>query len=153
MKKFLKIFFISLFSLITVVAAAISVVLWLVFTPERFTPIVRKQADKFLTCKSEFGEVELTFFSTFPNFGLKVKQFALINPVTDAPSDTLVKVEEFVGVVDVSAWLQKKEVLLVGLEMTNGSINVFSDSLGKTNYNIAVTDTTSAPGPDSERHP
>ena len=110
MKKFLKILFFTFISLIGVLIITVSVVLWLVFTPERLTPIVRKQAEKLITCKTEIGEVELTFFSTFPDFGVKVSQFALINPVADAPSDTLVDVDEFVGVVDVKAWLKRKEL-------------------------------------------
>ncbi|HUX59373.1 MAG TPA: AsmA-like C-terminal region-containing protein [Bacteroidales bacterium] len=150
MKKFRKIFFITVLSLFAVLIVTISVVLWLVFTPERFTPIVRKQAEKFITCQTEIGEVELTFFSTFPNFGFKVKQFALINPVADAPCDTLVNVKELVGVVDAAAWLKKKELILVGLELTGGSVYVFSDSLGNTNYDIVATDTTSPPETDSE---
>ena len=150
MKKFRKIFFITFLSLFSVLIVTISLVWWLVFTPERFTPIVRKQAEKVITCQSEIGEVELTFFSTYPNFGLKVKQFALINPVTDAPCDTLVKVEELVGVVDAVAWFKKKELIFVGLELTGASIYVFSDSLGNTNYDIVATDTTSPPGTDSE---
>ena len=81
MKKFIKIFFISLLSLLGVLIVAVSILIWIVFTPERITPIVRKQAAKYITCKSEIGSVELTFFSTFPNFGLKVRDFALINPV------------------------------------------------------------------------
>jgi hypothetical protein len=150
MKKFGKILLITFISVIAVLIVAISIVLWLVFTPERLTPIVRKQADKFLTCQSEIGEVELTFFSTFPEFGLKLKQFALINPVPDAPSDTLFKVEELVGVVDAVAWVKRKELILVGLELTGGSINVFSDSLGNTNYDIVTNDTISSPETNSE---
>jgi hypothetical protein len=150
MKKFGKILLITFLSFIAVLIVIISILLWLVFTPERLTPIVRKQADKFITCKSEIGEVELTFFSTFPEFGLKLKQFALINPVPDAPSDTLFKVEELVGVVDAVAWVKRKELILVGLELTSGSINVFSDSLGNTNYDIVTNDTISSPETDSE---
>ena len=150
MTKFRKIFFITFLSLLAVLIVTISLVMWLVFTPERLTPIVCKQAEKVITCQSEIGEVELTFFSTYPNFGIKVKQFALINPVTDAPCDTLVKVEELIAVVDAVAWLKKKELILVGLELTGGSINVFSDSLGNTNYDIVATDTTSPPKTDSE---
>ncbi|MEA1897166.1 MAG: AsmA-like C-terminal region-containing protein, partial [Bacteroidota bacterium] len=137
-------------SLFSVLIITIGIVWWLVFTPERFTPIVRKQAEKVITCKSEIGEVELRFFSTYPNFELKVKQFALINPVTDAPCDTLVKVEEIIAIVDAAAWLKKKELILVGLELTGGSIHVFSDSIGNTNYDIVATETTSPPGTDSE---
>jgi hypothetical protein len=150
MKKFIKIFFISLFSLLGVLIIAISIVIWIVFTPAKITPIVRKQASKYITCKSEIGSVELTFFSTFPNFGLKVRDFALINPVTDSMSDTLVRVNELVGVVDAKAFWKKKDIILIGLEMNGGSVNVYSDSLGHTNYDITPKDTNPAPAAASK---
>jgi hypothetical protein len=150
MKKFIKIFFISLLSLLGVLIVAISVVIWIVFTPERITPIVRKQAAKYISCKSEIGSVELTFFSTFPNFGLKVRDFALINPVAGSMSDTLVRVNELVAVVDAKTYWKKKDIILVGLEMNGGSVNIYSDSLGKTNYNIMPPDTNPAPAAASE---
>jgi hypothetical protein len=150
MKKFIKIFFISLLSLLGVLIIAISIVIWIVFTPERITPIVRKQAAKYITCKSEIGSVELTFFSTFPNFGLKVRDFALINPVAGSMSDTLVRVSELVGVVDAKAYWKKKDIILIGLELNGGSVNVYSDSLGHTNYNIMPADTNPVPAAASE---
>jgi hypothetical protein len=150
MKKFWKVFFITVLSLLSVLIVTICIVSWLVFTPERLTPIVRKQAEKVITCQSEIGEVDLRFFGTYPNLELKVKQFALINPVADAPSDTLVKVQELICVVDAAAWRKKKELVLVGLQLTGGSINAFADSLGNTNYDIIATDTTAPPETDSE---
>ena len=150
MKKFIKIFFISLLSLLGVLIIAIGIVIWIVFTPERITPIVRRQAAKYITCKSEIGSVELTFFSTFPNFGLKVRNFTLINPVTSSMSDTLVRVNELVGVVDAKAYWKKKDIILIGLELNGGSVNVYSDSLGHTNYNIMPADTNQVPAAASE---
>jgi hypothetical protein len=150
MKKFGKIFLITLVSLLGILIVTISIVLWLVFTPERLTPIIRKQADKYIPCQSEIGEVELTFFSTFPNLGVKIKQFALINPVTYSPCDTLISLDEITGVVDASAWWKNNEIILIGLELTRGSVNVFTDSAGNTNYDIVAVDTTSSPEPASE---
>jgi hypothetical protein len=150
MKKFIKIFFISLLSLLGVLIIAISILIWIVFTPERLTPVVRKQAAKYITCKSEIGSVELTFFSTFPNFGLKVRDFALINPSPVSMSDTLVRVNELIAVVDAKAYWKKKDIILVGLEMDGGSLNVYSDSLGNTNYNILPVDTNTSPAEASE---
>jgi hypothetical protein len=150
MRKFGKIFFITVISVFSILLVSICIVLFLVFNPGRFTPIVRKQVDKFITCKAEIGEVELTFFSTFPKFGLKIKQFALINPRPDSQSDTLVKADELVGVVDAAAWWKKDELILTGLELTRGSVNVFSDSLGNTNYDIFAADSTTSSLADSE---
>ena len=150
MKKFIKVILLTFVSLLSILIVTIGIASWLVFTPKRITPIVSKQLNKVITCQSEIGEIDLTLFSTYPNFGLKIKQFALINPVDDAPSDTLVKVEELLVVVDAAAWRNKKELILVGLELAGGSVNVFSDSLGNTNYDIVATDTTSPPEKDSE---
>jgi len=141
MKKVLKILMLFIVSLLTIVLIVVSIALWLVFTPERLTPIVRKQADKYITCQSELGEIELTFFSTFPNFGLRVSNFSLINPVEGAQSDTLVRVNELTGIVDAKAWWKNNELILIGLEMKDGTINVWADSTGKTNYDIFIADT------------
>ena len=150
MKKFIRIFSISLLSLLGTLIVAISIVIWIVFTPERITPIVRKQAAKYLTCQSEIGSVELTFFSTFPNFGLKVRDFALINPVKGSMSDTLVSVNELVGVIDAKAYWKRKDIILIGLEMKGGSVNVYADSLGNSNYNILPADTVPATNSEAD---
>jgi hypothetical protein len=150
MRKFIKIFSIVFISLVAILLVTVSIVLYLVFTPERFTPIVRKQVDKLITCRSEIGEVELTFFSTFPDFGVKISHFALINPVAGSQSDTLVKAAELIGIIDAVAWWKKDELILTGLELKGGTFNVFSDSLGNANYNIFSSDTNSAPDSESE---
>ncbi|HUX96569.1 MAG TPA: AsmA-like C-terminal region-containing protein [Bacteroidales bacterium] len=142
MKKILKILLITLLSLITIVIITVSISLWLIFTPEKLTPIVHKQADKLISCQTEIGEIELTLFSTFPNFGIKIKDFSIINPFTGAQSDTLVDLDEITGIVDAKAWWKNNEIILIGLELQGGSVNVFSDSLGKCNYDIFLTDTT-----------
>jgi len=150
MKKFVKIVVIALLSLTAVLVITISTLLYMVFTPERFTPLVSKQADKFITCRSEIGEVELTFFSTFPDFGLKVKKLVLINPVPGCPADTLIRVDELLCIVDAAAWWKRDEIILKGFELTGGSVNVFTDSLGNTNYDIVAADTASTPASETE---
>ena len=95
--------------------------------------------------------MDLTFFSTYPNLGLKVRDFALVNPVAGAASDTLVNVKELIGIVDAAAWRKKKELVLVGLELSGGSINVYADSLGNTNYDIVETDTVASTETDTEK--
>lgn len=153
MKKFIKILSVALISLFAILIVTVSVALYLVFTPERLTPIVRKQADKFFTCQTGIGEVELTFFSTFPDFGVKISQFTLINPGMDPRFDTLVKVNKLVGAVDASAWWKRKELILKGLELSGGSVSLFADSLGNTNYDIFPVDTTITPVKGSESSP
>ena len=81
MKKPLKITLISIGSLLAVLVVAILIAVWFVFTPQRLTPIVRNALQKNIKCQSDLREVELTFFSTFPNFGVKLSDVVLINPL------------------------------------------------------------------------
>ncbi len=142
MKKLYKRIIVLILSLIFLAILVISIAIGFVFTPEKLTPVVRTQAAKYITCPSKIGEVELTFFSTFPKFGLKVNHFALINPTPKAPADTLVRAGQFVGIVDLVAWWKRNELVITELQLENGIINAFTDSLGRTNFDIVRTDTT-----------
>jgi len=123
-----------------IIAGGIAV--WVVFTPEKLTPLARSQASKYLTCETQIGEVELTFFSTFPRFGIKVNRFALINHPQTVPADTLVYAENFVGIVDALSWWTHNELILTELQFYDGAVNARIDSLGKTNFDVMKADTT-----------
>ncbi len=143
MKRFLKIFLFTILSLVTLLIIAVGITLWVIFTPEKLTGILRQQTDKFIVSATEIGEVELTFFSTFPQFGIKVNQFTIINPPSDAPNDTLISVGQLSGTVDVKAWWEKNELILNDIKFSNGSLNVFIDSLGNTNFDVFIMDSSS----------
>ena len=81
MKKALKILGITLGSTIGLVLLVLAVALWVLFTPARLTPIVRDVASHYVQCEHEIGNVELTFFSTFPHFGLAIDSVLLIHAV------------------------------------------------------------------------
>ncbi len=138
MKKYLKLFFISLTSLFLVAVIFIIIAFWLVFTPERLTPVVRKQSEKYIPYRTDIGEVELTLFSTFPQLGLKVNDFAVFSPGTDAPCDTLVFTKELVGVIDARAYWKSGELIINKFILSEGLMNVYTDSLGQTNYGLLV---------------
>ena len=142
MKKFFKILFVSLASLILLLTIVVSVVLWIVFTPERITPIVNNQLPKFITCEAEIGSVRLTFFRTFPHFSLQIDEFTLINPMEGACSDTLLSVKRMEAKVDIRALLRNNELLLGDIHLVNGRICAFIDSSGNTNFDIFPPDTT-----------
>ena len=80
MKRAIKILAWTLFGIILTVVAAVGIVVYVVFTPERLTPIARQAAAQYVACPHEIGEVDLTFFSTFPRFGLRADGLLLINP-------------------------------------------------------------------------
>lgn len=149
MQKVFKRLAIAFAAILLVVVLVAGIAVWLVFTPERLTPVVRSQAAKYITCESQIGEVELTFFSTFPRFGIKVNQLALINRFPGASSDTLLRADEIVGIVDLAAWWKRNELVLTELQMRNGALNAYVDSMECANFDIVKADTVPTPE-DSE---
>jgi len=145
MQKVFKKLAITFVLAILLVVLVSGVAVWLVFTPAKITPVVRTQLAKYITCESQIGEAELTFFSTFPRFGLKVNRFALINHIPEVQSDTLVSADQFVGIVDLAAWWNRKELVFTELQLQTGTINAFVDSIGRTNFDIVKSDTTAVP--------
>ena len=81
----------SLGSVLAILLIAIIIAVWFVFTPQRLTPIVRDILQKNIRCQSQLDEVELTFFSTFPNFNIKINQFTLTNHIQGSKLDTLLQ--------------------------------------------------------------
>ncbi len=142
MKKALKIIGISLGSIITVALIAVCIAVWFVFTPAKLTPIVKNFAPKVLTCQAELDTVDLTFFSTFPHFGLRIHNLDLINPMKGAQSDTLAHVEELVATIDVKEYLSNNNIIINGIYMANSRANVYVNADSLANYDIFVTDTT-----------
>ena len=110
MKKGLKITLISLGSLFLVIAIAISVALFSIFSPSKLAKIVNSQADKFLTCDFHIDKVGLTFFKTFPKIGLDLENVVLKNPQKANVSDTLLYVKDCVTTLNIRELLNNKSV-------------------------------------------
>jgi len=136
MNKALKIFGITLGCIIILLAMIIASVLWVVFTPERLTPIVRNVASDYVTCEHHIGKVELTFFSTFPHFGLAIDSLTIVNPTPGAPSDTVLHVPHAVASVDVMTLLHQKTLSIPTLSVSDIQATIYSTSDGITNYDI-----------------
>jgi len=119
-----------------VISAALGILSWYIFTPEKLTPIVRSQVEKLITCESEIGSVELTLFSTFPKLGLQVNGLTLINPVDGAQSDTLLHMSRFRGFFDLDAFWNQNDLIFSQIILENGIVNVFFDEEGDSNLDI-----------------
>ena len=138
MKKALKIFGITLGSVVGIILLVIGLAIWVVFTPERLTPIVREVASEYVQCEHEIGKVELTFFSTFPRFGLRIDSVAVIHPMEGAPSDTVVHIPHVVLSVDVLAFLNEGMLSIPTLRMPDLQANIYVAADGSANYDILV---------------
>ena len=138
MKKALKIFAVALSSIIGLVLLVIGLAIWVVFTPERLTPIVREVASEYVQCEHTIGKVELTFFSTFPRFGLNIDSVMLINPIEGAPNDTVVAIPQMKVSLDVMDLLEKQTVTINELRLPDVVANIYVDSEGKANYDVVA---------------
>ena len=142
MKRILKITAITLSSIIGILLVAIIIVCNVVFSPKTLTPIVRNNVGRFITCQADLDTAELTFFSTFPNFAINLSNVRVINPITDAQSDTLAHVGHLSASVNVSQFLFKGNLVINQVHLDNTVANIFCDSLGNANYNIVALSST-----------
>ena len=149
MKKALKILGITLGSVIGVVLLVIGLAIWVVFTPERLTPIVREVASEYVQCEHEIGKVELTFFSTFPRFGLRIDSVAVIHPMAGAPSDTVVHIPHAVLSVDVLAFLNEGMLSIPTLRMPDLQANIYVAADGSANYDVLAGEAESDEAEDT----
>ena len=136
MKKTLKIAGITLASLVGVILIAGVIVVRLVLTPERLTPIVKEQAGKFITCQTELERVEITIFETFPKIGLRINNLLLVNPVNGAPSDTLALLNECVIALNIRELINNNSIIVNEFYLKNGVANLYIDSLGNSNFDV-----------------
>ncbi len=135
MKRALKIFAWTLGGIIVTVVAVVCIAIYLVFTPERLTPIARQLADKYVVCDHEIGEVDLTFFSTFPYFGASVKDVVIINPVTGAQSDTVLAVPELVVSLKILDAING-DIYIQKCRLNDAKANIYIASDGLTNFDV-----------------
>ena len=133
MKRALKIIGWTLLSIVLVIVAAVTIACYVIFTPARLTPIARQAAAKFVTCEHEIGEVDLTFFSTFPRFGLRADGLLIINPKAGSQNDTVVEAKHLTVTVDVMEFLNNKNLHLHEAILDDAKVNFYIAQDGTTN--------------------
>jgi hypothetical protein len=136
MKSALKLLAITFASLVVVLMIGVAVVVWWVFTPEKITPVVQRQLNEMLVCETKVDRVELTFFSTFPEFALHLHGLSLVNPVEGAPSDTLVRAASACATVDVKEFFRNNAVVVRELLLSDASVVVYTNAAGESNYAV-----------------
>lgn len=139
MKRALIITAWSLVGLIGVIVIALAIACYIIFTPARLTAIAHQVADDYITCEYKLDEVELTYFSTFPYFGVSVKDACLINPMEGAPSDTLLAVPELLVSVKLLDAIHG-DIFIKRFHLRDATANVYIAADGKTNFDVFALD-------------
>lgn len=146
--KILKYVGISLIGLLLILSISIGVIFQFVLTPEKITPKVVNALNKNLMADLSIDAIELTFFKTFPDFKLELKNGIIRNAKDplfgleeDGPSnDTLIQFDYGVVSVNPIAFIGNSiEVNTFSLE--NPKIYAYVSPQGNANWNILKEDT------------
>lgn len=148
-RRILKWTLLSITGLLVVLALTIGVVINFVFTSEKLTPIVEKMAAEYLNADLRFGKIELTFFSTFPNFGLEVSDATVVSGALRTVTgrtriqkcDSLMKLESCLITFNPIAYLCKDHIVIKDLVLNEPEIHAFVNAEGVANWDIVKPDT------------
>lgn len=154
LKKTLKVSLISLGSLLGLCIVAIAAVLWLVLTPSRLTPMVEKAANTYLDADVRVGKVDVTFFSTFPRFTLKIDDGELVRHMAEADSmsssrpyrDSLLRFARCRVAFNPIPLLKDNRIVIGRVLLDSVRVYAWRDSSGNANWNVmpAAGDTITA---------
>lgn len=134
----------SLLSLVVLVLIAAGIVINFIFTPAKLTPLVEKTANDYLNADVHVGNIELTFFSTFPDFGLQISDAAVVSKVfqdstqVNGPQhqDSLMQIKSCLITINPVAYLTKNRIVIKDFVLEEPDIYAYVDSLGVANWNI-----------------
>jgi hypothetical protein len=120
-----------------------------IFTPSKVTPIVEDVVTHYVNAEVGIGEVELTFFSTFPNLGIRISNIQVISKVLqDITSDnsrfagrrdSLLTMDNLFFTMDPIAYLSDNKVDIKELRLETPRIYAYTDTSGISSWEIYKT--------------
>ena len=147
-KRVVKISALAVGALAVLLLGAIALAVNFVFTPAKLTPVVLKVANQTLDAHLEMKSVELTFFSTFPRFGLRLDDGTLVSKAVNdtlwTKTDSLLSFKRCVVVVNPIDYLRHQKVTLHYVALNGASIYAYKNKEGVANWDIVKADTTVA---------
>ncbi|MCC8174516.1 MAG: AsmA family protein [Odoribacter sp.] len=141
-KKVLKRLFITLFLLIVLLIGGTWLAISLILTPERLTPLVEKTANKYLDATISIGEINLTFFKTFPNLGLDISDATIISRLSKDTvteynrRDSLMYIENCRITINPVEYFVQNKIIIKKFILDSPRIYSLVDSAGNANWNI-----------------
>ena len=158
--KISKIIGITLVSIIFLLAATIGIVFQFVLTPEKITPKVVQAINKNLNAEVSIDAIELTFFKTFPNFKLELRNGYILNQSeasqdsTFSTNDTLIQFDYGVVNVNPVAFIGNS-IEVTKFSFENPTIYAHVSPEGEVNWDILKEpepkETDSLPSKDKEQ--
>ena len=142
-RKLIRVSAITVGALLLTGFVVVAFVINYVFTPDKLTPIVLNVANRSLDADLKVESVELTFFSTFPQFGLKVDEGFLVSKVLNdslpQKTDSLLAFKECVLIVNPLDYFLKNKISVYNLSLKNVAVYAYRNKAGKANWEIVKT--------------
>ncbi|WP_420582769.1 AsmA-like C-terminal region-containing protein [Reichenbachiella sp.] len=144
-RNVLKIILIAISSILSLALITIAFVLNFVFNAEKITPLVTDAVNDEIDAVLHVESIEPTFFSSFPNFQLKMNSGSLLYPLDStfaeiAQSDTLVSFLSCSIEVNPIAFLLTNNIELVEFELVDPKIFALVNQQGRQNWDLIMKD-------------
>ena len=107
---------------------------------DKLVQIVKNEANKSLNAKVDFGDFDLTLFSSFPDFRFKIQKVSVIN-VEPFQGDTLAYIKELSFDLNIKSVISGDKYQINSVVIDEPLINGIVMIDGKANWDITKTDT------------
>ena len=117
---------------------------------DKLVQLVKDEANKNLNAKVDFGDFDLTLFSSFPDFRFKIQKVSVIN-IEPFKGDTLAYIKELSFDLNIKSVISGDKYQVNSIVLDEPIINGIVMADGKANWDIAKpsTDTTAATPADT----
>ncbi len=107
---------------------------------DKIVQIVKEEANKNLNAKVDFGDFDLTLFSSFPDFRFKIKNVSVAN-IEPFKGDTLAFIKELSFDLNIKSVISGDQYQVNSLVIDEPKINGIVMHDGKANWDIAKAST------------
>lgn len=127
-------------------AIGFSILNWGVLPPEKLTPLVIKETNKFLDANLECERIELTYFETWPYLGIQLTNGRLISHAAEdstahanalsIPSDSLLRFSKVVISMQPTDYLLGGRITIKEINIENPRFYGYVNKEGRANWEI-----------------
>ena len=132
-----------------------SILNWGILPPDKLTPLVVEQANKYLDANLECERIELTFFETYPHLGVKITNGRLVSHVardsvsisdekTIVPSDSLLAFRKAVVSLRPLDYLFLGRITVGEFRLEEPHFHGYVNDEGIANWNIYTSESDSS---------
>ncbi len=144
MKKKIFITIISLFSLLLIAIVTLPILF-----KDKIVATIKEEANKNLNAKVNFGEFDLSLFSTFPNFKMELNDLSIIG-IDAFENDTLTYIKKLDFTINIISVIKGDQIEIKSFELNEPIINAIVLEDGKANWDIEKPSEDPLPGKPEE---